>query len=78
MEKRKRINARLGGQRLGAEVKLVFQQRAHCLRIYPKMGTHAKMDSHARMGILAKMGFLRRWASNQGWASMQEWVSLQR
>lgn len=54
------IDGRLGGQRLGAEVELVLEQRADCMSIYMKMVVYTKMGIYARMGIMAKNGFHAR------------------
>ena len=43
--RKRRINGRLGGQRLGAVVELVPEQIADGVSIYVKMAVHVKMGN---------------------------------
>lgn len=50
--RKRRINGRLGDQRLGAVVGLVSEQIADCVSIYVKMAVHVKMGNHENWASL--------------------------
>lgn len=52
--RKKRINGRLGGQRLDTMVELVSEQIADCMSIYVKMAVHVKMGNRENRASLQR------------------------